>query len=93
MADDQKMAELEKKMEALEHRVKIAEGRAQTVYGIASDLKKEIKGLGDTVATAQKNFSEVGKELKGVKDKFRTFGATVKSFGNPRDIKNMLKKR
>ena len=67
MADDQAAVEaLRKQVEALEHRVKTVEGRAQAVYGIAADLKKEFRGLGDAVTSVQRGFSEVGKEFLSV---------------------------
>jgi hypothetical protein len=94
MADDQAAVDaLRKQVEALERRVKAVEGRAQTVYGIAADLKKEFKGLGDAVTTVQKGFSEVGKEFKGLQTQFKSVGSTVKSLGNPRDFKKLLKGR
>ncbi|MGF6229276.1 uncharacterized protein YoxC [Inquilinus ginsengisoli] len=93
MADDQAVAELRKQVEALEHRIKVVEGRAQAVYGIAADLKKEFKGLGDTVTTVQKSVSETGKAFKGLQTQVKIVGSTVKSFGKPSQIKNLLKGR
>ena len=89
MADDQEIAELRKICEALEHKLKAAEGRVQSVYAFASDLRKDVKGLTETVSTVHKSFVDLGKDLKGLQGQFKAVGSTVKALGKPGDIKKM----